>query len=132
MKFTATMHGHEISGDCVNPGEWFGKVWVVEIGCGCSSIFLAIEADTEIDAIDVLADSEQYGHLINDPDNEENEDVDVCRAGNDSHAVNLDNVLIHGIFVENGSRKTPFEQKEGCSNLLYCVGNISPIEWENR
>ena len=129
MKFTATMHGHEISGDCVNPGEWFGKAWVVEIGCGCSSIFLAIEADTEIDAIDVLADSKQYGHLINDPDNEENEDVDVCRFGNDSHAVNLDNVLIHGSFVQNVSKKIPYEQKEGCSNLLYC---ISPIEWANR
>lgn len=115
MKFTATMHGHEISGDCVNPGEWFGKAWIVEVGCGVSSIFLAIEADTEIDAIDVLADSEKYGHLINDPDNEENEDV--CRAGNDSHAVNLDEIFIYGTSAQN---------------VVYCVGNISPIQWANR
>jgi hypothetical protein len=78
--------------DVVNPGEWFGKTIVVQIAiANALNPFLVIEADNEQDAIDVWADSDTYGHLINDEETDPN-DEDACVAGNDSHCVNLDNV----------------------------------------
>ena len=65
VKACANLNGHELKDiPVINPGEWFGKTWLVEIGGSCSPLFLIVEADTVQDAIDELADNEQYGHNI--------------------------------------------------------------------
>lgn len=77
-------HDQQIEGPVVNPADWFGKVWLVEIPHGP---VLAVEADHEQAAIDVLADSLEYGHWINDPDGKET-------AGNDDHPVDTTMVRV--------------------------------------
>lgn len=65
-KITArfTFNGHELTADVVNPGDWFGKTWLLEIGGSYTPLFLIVEADSVSDAIDELADSDEYGHYI--------------------------------------------------------------------
>jgi hypothetical protein len=101
VRFKAKLGDHEIEGDVVNPGDWFGRVWVIEIGMGCSSCYLAVEADDESAAIDALADSDEYSSWIavaeaDCPKTEaEEEKSGYVRAGNDGHFVDLESVLIH-------------------------------------
>ena len=74
----------------VNRGGWFGENWLVVISIA-NALHAAsiVEAEHEQSAIDELADSPTWSHLI---DCDESEDCD--RAGNDSHPVNLDYVTI--------------------------------------
>ena len=53
----ATFHGHDLTDiPVLNPGDWFGKAWLIEIGGSYSPLFLVVEADSITDAIDELAD----------------------------------------------------------------------------
>lgn len=52
------LNGHDIEAEVINPGDWFGKVWLIEVGCGYSSIFFAVEADHVSDALDKFVGSE--------------------------------------------------------------------------
>ena len=55
-----TFHGHELKDmPVINPGDWFGKTWLIEIGGGYSPIFIIVEADSVSNAIDELADHEK-------------------------------------------------------------------------
>lgn len=99
MRFRAKLHGHDIAGEVINPGDWFGKTWIIEVGVGNGNYFLAVEADTQTDAIDVLADSDQFGHAINI--DVEDVDEDTSTAGNDGHPVDLTNVAIHRDTIED-------------------------------
>ena len=94
-----TFHGQEIEAEVVNPGDWFGRVWLVEIGGSYAPRFLAVEADSVSDAIDELADSEKHGHEIRVADADLGDyDPETCsRAGNDSAIVDLDWVAVHGV-----------------------------------
>ena len=83
----------------INRGGWYGKTWLVEIGMGLESCFVLVEADTESDAIDELADSKR-SYLIDDDD-----DDDRYCAGNDGHPVNLDNVGIQRCTVNYFARR---------------------------
>jgi len=67
MAITAqgNLNGHElIDIPVLNPGDWFGKTWLIEIGGSYSSLFLIVEADSMCDAIDELAENEKYAHNI--------------------------------------------------------------------
>ncbi len=87
-------NGQEVDAIAVNPGEWFGDCYLFQVAIANSlNPFLVVEADHEQDAIDTLADSE-WSHLIDVP---EEDLVDVPEderhyAGNDGHAISLDNV----------------------------------------
>ena len=112
VRFIASLNdGHEIEGVAINPGAWFGKVWLFQIWiANALAPCYAIEADSEQDAIDELADSERFSHLIDvpeedwpkwipsdpeDPDSDgEDEESDYCRAGNDGHWVDLTSCAI--------------------------------------
>lgn len=112
MRFKATIRGGEFQGECVNPGEWFGKAWVIECGIGYSSLYYAVEADHESDAIDELADSEEYGHIIRI--DESDADEDTHRAGNAGEPVDLDNVAMYRpesivYILDDGTELTPIE-----------------------
>lgn len=89
--------------DVMNPGEWFGKVHVVQIAiANALNPFYVIEAGNESDAIDTWADHEQYSKLIDvtdpadiaeaDAKDAAGEDTDYSRQGNDGHWVDLTNV----------------------------------------
>lgn len=98
-----------VSGIVVNPGGYFGNVWIIQIAiANALNPFFAVEASSEQDAIDEFADS-RYSHLI-DVDEEdcpkfivkdgvfedgEYEETDYTQAGNDSHWVDLTNVYVN-------------------------------------
>ena len=67
MTITArgNLNGHDLSDiPVLNPGDWMGRTWLLEVGGSYSSLFLVVEAKSMCDAIDVLADDAKYGHLI--------------------------------------------------------------------
>jgi hypothetical protein len=107
VRFLCRLGSDTIVGDVVNPGGWFGKCWLIQVSIANNlNPFYVIEADTEQDAIDVLADSERYSHLVDvpaedcpkwDDERKEFEDSDYCQAGNDGHWIDLSNVAFcHG------------------------------------
>ncbi len=91
--------GTEIEAYVVNPGGWFGKAHLIQVAiANALNPFYVIEAQDFQSAIDYLADSDEYGHLINmDEEDIDEDDENLTRAGNDSHVVNLDNVCPHNI-----------------------------------
>jgi hypothetical protein len=59
------LNGQELTDiPVLNPGDWFGKTWLLEIGGSYSPLFVAVEADSVSDAIDELADDKSFGHHI--------------------------------------------------------------------
>jgi hypothetical protein len=81
----------------INPGGWFGKTWLLELGGSYTPLWLVVEADTISDAIDELSDNETYGHQIHVPD----EDLGVYPE-DDRHydgsgrIIDLDHLMIYG------------------------------------
>jgi len=57
--------GRQYKAPVINPGDWFGKTWLLSV---CVSNTggpqYVVEADNIAEAIDVLAEDEQYGHII--------------------------------------------------------------------
>jgi hypothetical protein len=102
IKFRCHVSGHEATGHVVNPGGWFpedsGKnLWLIQVAiANALNPFVLVEAGSCEDAIDELADSDRFGHLINidEDDADADADEDTFRAGNDGHPVCLDNVHI--------------------------------------
>ena len=70
-----TVDGREYEAPVVNPGDWFGKTWHLSVCISnTGGPHYIVEADTACDAIDILAESEEYGHIIA---------IDVDVAGDD-------------------------------------------------
>lgn len=118
VRFSCKWGEHEIEGDVVNPGDNWGEGYVIEIGCGYSSLYFYVEADGECEAIDEFADS-KYGHLIeiSEEDMADYDEDGVSRAGNDGHPVDLDNLLIHDL--PNVVYKAPFLMSSGVTPEEY-------------
>jgi hypothetical protein len=93
-----TLNGHELNEmPVINPGGWFGKTWLLEIGGSYSPLFLIVEADSCQDAIDELADNEQYGHQIIVPDSDlADYPEDDRHYGSSGQVLDLDHLMIHG------------------------------------
>jgi hypothetical protein len=102
----ATLHDHELNDVSVlNPGDWFGKTWLLEIGGSYSPLFLIVEADSMEDAIEELADDERYGHLICVDDGDlDDYPEDERHYGPSGQVLDLDHLMIYG---QEGS-ETPF------------------------
>ena len=101
-----TFHSHELKDmPVINPGDWFGKTWLIEIGGSYSPFFLIVEADSMSDAIDELADHEKYGHniIVEEADLGDYPEDDR-HYGPSGQVLDLDHLMIHGL---EGS-KTPF------------------------
>lgn len=65
--------GRDIEAQAINPGGWFGKVWLLEVGGSYSSVYYAVEAGSISDAIDEFLDwEEEHGttHIRLDPDDD--------------------------------------------------------------
>lgn len=100
MRITAnaTFHGHELSEmPVLNPGAWWGKTWLIEIGGSYTPLFLIIEADSMCDAIDELASHDNYGHNIVVADEDLGDyDLETCHFGPSGEVLDLDNLMIYG------------------------------------
>lgn len=64
VTFSGKLGDHEITGDVLNPGDWFGKTWLLEIGGSYSPIFVVAEADSIEGAINELSGNDKYKHHI--------------------------------------------------------------------
>lgn len=65
----------ECEAPAINPGDWFGKTWLLSVCVSnTGGPHFIVEADSVADAIDILAEDEQYGHVIA---------IDVAVDGND-------------------------------------------------
>ena len=100
MCITATgkLNGHELKDmPVMNPGDWFGKCWLLEIGGSYWPLFVIVEADSITDAIDELADNEKYGHniIVNDTDLSDYPEADRHYSGS-GKVIDLDHLMIHG------------------------------------
>lgn len=94
---TFTFHGHELTADVVNAGDWFGKTWLLEIVGGFTPLFLVVEADSASDAIDELADSEQHGHhIVVDDADLGDYDPESCEYSGSGKVIDTDWLSIHG------------------------------------
>ncbi|HVX12174.1 MAG TPA: hypothetical protein VHC22_13415 [Pirellulales bacterium] len=103
----ATFNGQELSDvPVLNPGDWFGRTWLIEIG-GCYwPLFLIVEADSVSDAIDELADNEKYGHHIVVPDEDLGDYPEQDRHyGPSGQVLDLDHLMIHG----DEGKECPFQ-----------------------
>ena len=91
-------NGHDLTDiPVLNPGDWFGKGWLVEIGGSYCPLFLIVEADSMNDAIDELAENEKYGHqiIVADEDLSDYPEDDRHYSGT-GQVLDLDHLMIHG------------------------------------
>ncbi|MCB9951409.1 MAG: hypothetical protein H6824_10550 [Planctomycetaceae bacterium] len=94
---TFTLNGHELTADVVNAGDWFGKTWLICIEGGFTPLFLIVEADSASDAINELADSEEFGHhiIVDNADLTDYSDDDR-HYGPSGQIIDTDWLSIHG------------------------------------
>ena len=84
----------------VNRGDWFGRTWLVGIGCGFDTLMLVVEGDCEQDCIDVITDHHKWSAWLKTDDMCqacEDGDIDNCScqwAGNYCERVNLNDIRI--------------------------------------
>lgn len=90
--------GHELSDvPVLNPGDWFGKTWLIEIGGSYSPLFFIVEAGSASDAIDELADHEEHGRQIVIPEEDlADYDLEYCQYGPSGQPLDLDHLMIYG------------------------------------
>ena len=94
----ANFHGHELADlPVINPGDWFGKTWLIELGGSYCPLFLIVEADSMSDAIDELAENEKFGHqiLVADEDLGDYPEEDRHYSGT-GQVLDLDHLMVHG------------------------------------
>lgn len=111
---SATLHRHELKNiPVLNPGGWFGKAWLIEIGGSYAPLFLIVEANSMSDAIDELADNDDYGDEINVPDSDLDDYPEDERyyAGNDGHVIDLNYVWVYGDECTRHANRSPFNCK---------------------
>jgi hypothetical protein len=100
MAITArgTINGHDLTDmPVLNPGGWFGKTWLLEIGGSYWSLFLIVEANSLTDAIDELAENEKYGHniVVADEDLSDYPEDERHYSGS-GQVLDLDHLMVHG------------------------------------
>lgn len=89
----------------LNPGNWFGKCWLLVIEDSYWPTHLVVEADSVQDAIDELADNEKYRHLIVVDDADLGDyPEDERHYGPSGQVIDTDNLMVYG---QEGS-KCPF------------------------
>ena len=95
---SGNLNGHDLKDlPVLNPGDWFGKTWLLEIGGSYSPLFLIVESDSAQDAIDELADNEKYGHqiIVDDTDLGDYPEEDRHYSGS-GQVLDLDHLMVHG------------------------------------
>lgn len=98
IKAKGKFNGHDLNDLVViNPGDWFGKCFLIEIGGSYSPLFLVVEADSVSDAIDEFADNEKYGHLITVDEADLGDYAEEDRHyGPSGQVLDFDHLMVHG------------------------------------
>jgi hypothetical protein len=98
IKARSTFAGQELNDiPVLNPGGWFGKTWLLEIGGSYWPLLLVVEADSVSDAIDELADHEKFGHhIVVPPEDLGDYPEDERHYGPSGQVLDLDHLMIHG------------------------------------
>jgi hypothetical protein len=100
----------------LNPGGWFGKTWLLEIGGSYWPLFVIVEADSVTDAIDELAENEKYAFHVVVADDDLGDYPEKDRHYSATGKVlDLDHLMIHG---QEGA-ECPF-------TCLYFGGDLPP------
>ena len=128
IKAKATHNDHELTNiTVINPGDWWGKTWLIEIGGSYTPLYLIVEADSVQDAIDELADNEKHGHLIHVCEEDlADYDPNDCNYGPSGQVLDLDWLQIYG---QEGS-ECPFPCRYFGDGLP--ENGMSPIDYCNR
>ncbi len=95
---SGNLNGHELQDlPVLNPGDWFGKAWLIEIGGSYCPLFIVVEADSVTDAIDELADDKTYGHniIVDEADLGDYPEEDR-HYGPSGQVLDLDHLMVHG------------------------------------
>lgn len=95
MKALGKLRGHDIDATAVNPGGWFGRTWLIEIGGSYWPIFFVVEADSADDAIDEFSDS-VHGHHIHIAPEDMVDYPEPYYDGN-GRPCDIDHIMIHGM-----------------------------------
>ena len=124
----AKLNGQELTDiPVLNPGGWFGKTWLLEIGVSNWPLFLIVEADSVTDAIDELAEDEKYGHNIVVADEDLGDyPEDARHYSGAGQVLDLDHLMIHG---QEGT-KCPFPCRYFGDGLP--VEGVLPAEFEHE
>ena len=93
-----TLNGQELADiPALNPGDCFGKCWLLVIEDSSWPTYLVVEADSVSDAFDELADSPKYGHHVVVPDEDLGDyPEDQRHYGPSGQVIDLDWLEIHG------------------------------------
>lgn len=108
IKAYGKLNSFDVEAPVVNPGDWYGRVWLIEVGCGYSSLYYAVEADSVTDAIDQFSGS-QWGHHILVEDDYLDDYPEDSRYYNDGGQVcDLNHIMIHGEDLSRRSESSPW------------------------
>lgn len=111
----------------LNPGDYFGKCYLIEIGGSYWPLYLIVEADSVTDALDVLAGNQKYGHQIVVDDADLGDYPEESRFYSaEGKVLDLDHVQIYG---EDG-KEWPFPCRYHSDGLP--IEGISSIDFANR
>jgi hypothetical protein len=122
---SGNLNGHKLTAmPVLNPGDWFGKTWLIEIGGSYTPLFLIVEADTMQDATDELADNEKYGHnIVVDDDDLGDYPEGERQYGPSGQVLDVDHLMIYG---REGS-DTPFPCLYFGDDLPEC--GVEPVDF---
>ena len=95
---TAIINGEAVKDiPVINPGDWFGKCWLLEIGGSYWPTYLVAEADSVSDALDELADNETFNHHVVVPDEDLGDyDPEDCYYSGSGAVLDLDHIMVYG------------------------------------
>jgi hypothetical protein len=81
----------------LNPGDWFGKTWLMEIGGSYWPSYIVVEADNPSNAIEELADDEKHGSniVVDDADLGDYPEDERHYSGS-GKVIDLDHLMIYG------------------------------------
>jgi hypothetical protein len=98
IKARARFHGQDLTDiPVLNPGGWFGKTWLLEIGGSYWPLYVIVEADSVTDAIDELAESEKYAfHVVVADDDLGDYPEEERHYSATGKVLDLDHLMIHG------------------------------------
>ncbi|HMP02760.1 MAG TPA: hypothetical protein PKC45_09705 [Gemmatales bacterium] len=101
-----TFNGQELRDvPVLNPGGWFGKTWLLEVGGSFWPLYLVVESDSVQDAIDELVGNATYCHHIVVPEEDLGDYAEEHRHyGPSGQVIDTEHLMIYG---QEGA-KTPW------------------------
>ena len=108
----------------INPGDWFGKAWLVSTPIGNYGSYFIVEADTVSDAIDEFSDS-QYGYMLHvDEADLKDYPEDEREYDGSGRVIDTSNVMVYG----KEGRECPFECLYHGPGIP--EGGVTPLDYE--